>query len=148
MIRQGCKTATYHFCCDHFNGDAGGCKSFALSLLDLQEEKAVEEGSLFGEIAFFTENAATETVSTVTVCRIMALPRATWRRIMQNHALGARMMLKNLFTSSCVISGDSRNPENIIQSARESAMLRVGRRGLSALRMIIKRKNLGGRGGG
>jgi hypothetical protein len=64
--------------------------------LKVESVYAVAEGELIGEVAFFTEAPAQETVSTVTVCRIMVISRTAWNHILERHSSGAEQMLKNL----------------------------------------------------
>uniref|UniRef100_A0A061RUI3 Potassium channel n=3 Tax=Tetraselmis sp. GSL018 TaxID=582737 RepID=A0A061RUI3_9CHLO len=64
------------------------------------KEYSVEEGELFGEIPFFMETVSTETITTVSVCRVMVLSRAAWRSILDAHPGGAKAMLENLVAST------------------------------------------------
>eukprot|EP00873_Tetraselmis_striata_P009034 jgi/Tetstr1/429298/TSEL_019216.t1 len=57
---------------------------------------AVREGELIGEVAFFTEEPAQETLSTITVCRVMVISRMAWIGILERHSSGAEVMLENL----------------------------------------------------
>ena len=55
-------------------------------------------GDALGEVAFFTEVAQLETVRTVSVCRIMVVPRIAYNSISQAFPIGARAILTNLLT--------------------------------------------------
>lgn len=53
-------------------------------------------GDCFGEVAFFTEIPQMQTVRTVTVCRVLVVPRTAYQTIKSAFPLGTRQMLDNL----------------------------------------------------
>ena len=53
-------------------------------------------GDCFGEVAFFTEIPQMQTVRTVTVCRVLVVPRTAYQVIKSAFPLGTRQMLDNL----------------------------------------------------
>ncbi len=53
-------------------------------------------GDCFGEVAFFTEIPQMQTVRTVTVCRVLVVPRSAYQTIKSAFPLGTRQMLDNL----------------------------------------------------
>lgn len=79
------------------------------------QEQAVEEGELFGEISFFTESGASETITTVSVCRVMVLSREAWQGILHSHAAaaGVKKMLENLLVSTCTF-GEAFTPRAML----------------------------------
>ncbi|BDA49938.1 probable potassium channel AKT2 [Coccomyxa sp. Obi] len=57
-------------------------------------------GDSFGEVAFYTEVAQLETVRSISVCRILVVPRAAYNSIAAAFPIGARTVLTNLLTRS------------------------------------------------
>jgi CRP-like cAMP-binding protein len=57
-------------------------------------------GDAFGEVAFYTEVAQLETVRSVSVCRILVVPRAAYNSIASAFPIGARTVLTNLLARS------------------------------------------------
>lgn len=55
-------------------------------------------GDALGEVAFFTEIAQLETVRTVSVCRILVVPRIAYNSIAAAFPIGARAILTNLLS--------------------------------------------------
>ena len=55
-------------------------------------------GDALGEVAFFTEIAQLETVRTVSVCRILVVPRIAYNYIAAAFPIGARAILTNLLS--------------------------------------------------
>ncbi len=53
-------------------------------------------GDALGEVAFFTEIAQLEMVRTVSVCRILVVPRIAYNSIAAAFPIGARAILTNL----------------------------------------------------
>ena len=53
-------------------------------------------GGCLGEVAFFTEIPQMQTVRTVTVCRVLVVPRTAYQTIKSAFPLGTRQMLDNL----------------------------------------------------
>eukprot|EP00891_Asterochloris_glomerata_P006788 jgi/Astpho2/6788/Aster-07232 len=70
-------------------GDTGGPNNHGARTL-------LFDGQCFGEVAFFTEIPQLEFVRTVSVCRVMAVPRAAYDSIKAAFPIGTRQMLKNL----------------------------------------------------
>ncbi|KAK9903334.1 hypothetical protein WJX75_003130 [Coccomyxa subellipsoidea] len=57
-------------------------------------------GDAFGEVAFYTEVAQLETVRSVSVCRILVVPRAAYNSTASAFPIGARTVLTNLLARS------------------------------------------------
>lgn len=55
-------------------------------------------GDALGEVAFFTEIAQLEMVRTVSVCRILVIPRIAYNSIAAAFPIGARAILTNLLS--------------------------------------------------
>ena len=55
-------------------------------------------GDALGEVAFFTEIAQLEMVRTVSVCRILVVPRIAYNSIAAAFPIGARAILTNLLS--------------------------------------------------
>ncbi|KAL3130260.1 hypothetical protein ABBQ38_008093 [Trebouxia sp. C0009 RCD-2024] len=53
-------------------------------------------GDCFGEVAFFTEIPQMQTVRTMTVCRVLVVPRSAYHSIKSGFPLGTRQVLENL----------------------------------------------------
>lgn len=51
---------------------------------------------MFGEVAYFTEVPQMESVVSLSVCRILAIPRARYEALCQDFPIGARTVLENL----------------------------------------------------
>ena len=58
----------------------------------------LDGGDALGEVAFFTEIAQLETVRTVSVCRILVVPRIAHNSIAAAFPIGARAILTNLLS--------------------------------------------------
>ena len=58
--------------------------------------KYLTVGDCFGEVAFFTEIPQMQTVRTVTVCRVLVVPRSAYHSIKSAFPLGTRQVLDNL----------------------------------------------------
>lgn len=58
--------------------------------------KYLTVGDCFGEVAFFTEIPQMQTVRTVTVCRVLVVPRSAYQSIKSAFPLGTRQVLDNL----------------------------------------------------
>ncbi|CAL8465533.1 g5069 [Coccomyxa elongata] len=78
-------------------------------------------GDSFGEVAFYTEVAQLETVRSISVCRILVVPRAAYNSIAAAFPIGARTVLTNLL---------SRSHENVQEQFR-------GRGGMHAYNTIM-----------
>lgn len=53
-------------------------------------------GDCFGEVAFFTEIPQMQTVRTMTVCRVLVVPRSAYHSIKTAFPVGTRQVLDNL----------------------------------------------------
>eukprot|EP00884_Botryococcus_braunii_P021334 jgi/Botrbrau1/7885/Bobra.9_2s0059.2 len=62
----------------------------------LGERAILTEGDVFGEVAYFTEVPQMESVVSMSVCRILAIPRARYETLCQDFPIGARTVLENL----------------------------------------------------
>jgi hypothetical protein len=51
---------------------------------------------VFGEVAYFTEVPQMESVVSLSVCRILAIPRASYESLCQDFPIGSRTVLENL----------------------------------------------------
>lgn len=56
----------------------------------------VQEGDLFGEVAFFTEVPQLEGIRAGGVTRVLTIPRAAYNGVAAAFPLGARAVLDNL----------------------------------------------------
>ena len=54
------------------------------------------DGDTFGEIAFFTEIPQIESVKSLTVAKVLTIPRQTYQDITASFPINARMVLENL----------------------------------------------------
>ena len=54
------------------------------------------EGDTFAEIAFFTEVPQANSVRTVSMCRILVVPRTAYAAVAVDFPIGARTVLENL----------------------------------------------------
>jgi hypothetical protein len=54
------------------------------------------DGDTFGEIAFFTEIPQIEAVKSLTVAKVLTIPRQTYQDITASFPINARMVLENL----------------------------------------------------
>ena len=61
-------------------------------------------GDCFGEVAFFTEIPQMQTVRTVTVCRVLVVPRSAYQSIKSAFPLGTRQVLDNLQAHAELVS--------------------------------------------
>ena len=61
-------------------------------------------GDALGEVAFFTEIAQLEMVRTVSVCRILVVPRIAYDSIAAAFPIGARAILTNLLSRAQEVS--------------------------------------------
>ncbi|PSC71927.1 potassium channel SKOR [Micractinium conductrix] len=62
----------------------------------LSRRRPVEEGSILGEAAFFTEVPQLEAVRSLTVCRVLVISRATYTSVERSFPNSARLVLHNL----------------------------------------------------
>ena len=70
-------------------------------------------GDALGEVAFFTEIAQLEMVRTVSVCRILVIPRMAYNSIASAFPIGARAILTNLLSRAQEVSlGPYTRPNN------------------------------------
>ena len=53
-------------------------------------------GDTFGEIAFFTEIPQIESVHSLTVAKVLTIPRTTYQDITASFPINARVVLENL----------------------------------------------------
>lgn len=60
------------------------------------EHVKLEEGDFIGEIGFFTESPQIDSVSCVTVCKTLTMPRAAYQLIAQDHPGSVGKILQNL----------------------------------------------------
>ncbi len=69
----------------------------SLKIIDLVSGRSLYgAGDAFGEVAFYTEVAQLETVRSVSVCRILVVPRGAYNSIAAAFPIGARTVLTNL----------------------------------------------------
>uniref|UniRef100_A0A383VF86 Cyclic nucleotide-binding domain-containing protein n=1 Tax=Tetradesmus obliquus TaxID=3088 RepID=A0A383VF86_TETOB len=81
-------------------GPAGAAGAAAAA----QAEPALEEsdnpmlgpGDCFAEVAYFTEVPKAEAVRSLTVCRVLVIPRSTYNAVARDFPLSARQVLENL----------------------------------------------------
>ncbi len=91
-------------------------------------------GDALGEVAFFTEVAQLETVRTVSVCRIMVVPRIAYNSIAQAFPIGARAILTNLLTRAQEVSNlDKQAGSELTGTARLLCMFLLFSRTLTVL---------------
>lgn len=53
-------------------------------------------GDCFAEVAYFTEVPKAEAVRSMTVCRVLVIPRSTYNAVAHDFPLSARQVLQNL----------------------------------------------------
>lgn len=93
-------SGTFTVTCNHTDGSRCLCRNY------------LSVGDCFGEVAFFTEIPQMQTVRTMTVCRVLVVPRSAYHSIKSGFPLGTRQVLENLQehaeevrTSSCINCG-------------------------------------------
>ena len=74
-------------------------------------------GDALGEVAFFTEIAQLEMVRTVSVCRILVVPRIAYNSIAAAFPIGARAILTNLLDRAQEVPSEPARAQSCVACA-------------------------------
>ncbi|WIA21138.1 hypothetical protein OEZ85_005449 [Tetradesmus obliquus] len=77
-------------------GPAGSAAAQAEPGLEESDNPMLGPGDCFAEVAYFTEVPKAEAVRSLTVCRVLVIPRSTYNAVARDFPLSARQVLENL----------------------------------------------------
>ena len=62
--------------------------------------RVIDPGEAFGEVAFFTEVSQHDSVRSISVCRVLTIPRAAYHSVASHFPIGSRRVLENLLVKT------------------------------------------------